>query len=166
MDKSDNQNNQDDPTGGTGPRESSSPIRKWLDNFLTPGEAGAEPPADPIARNPKDVGQTGEAVQTMEVRRRSEVSGPLEGVVRPSGLAGRFQSHPAPSMADLLASVLRFKWTILIVWILVSAPIIAAIWTQILPQYQARAEVRFGQLSPDWSSRLTRTAKSPSMIPS
>jgi Mrp family chromosome partitioning ATPase len=148
MDKSHNQGNRGDPTGGTGPQESSGPMRKWLDNFLTPGEAGAEPPADPIARNPKDEGKPGEAVQAMEVRRRREVAVPAEGLARLAGLTGRFPPHPAPSVADLLASILRFKWTILIVWILVSAPIIAMVWTQIVPQYQARRAIRVRPVIP------------------
>lgn len=161
MDKSDNLSNRDDPTGGTGPQESSGAMRKWLDSFFTPGEAGSEPPADPIARNPKDAAQSGEAVQAMEegsqtrhtafgvpVRHRREAAVPAEGLARLSGFAGGFHPHPAPSAADLLASVLRFKWTVLVVWILVSAPIIAAVWTQILPQYQARAEVQVRPIVP------------------
>jgi Mrp family chromosome partitioning ATPase/uncharacterized protein involved in exopolysaccharide biosynthesis len=148
MDKSANQNDRDDPKGGTGPRESSDTMRKWLDNLLLSGEGGSEPPADPIARNPKDVDQPGETVQAMEVRRRREASGPLEGAARLSGLAGGFQRHPAPSIADLLASVLRFKWTILLVCVLVSAPIIAAIWTQIAPRYQARRAIRVRPVIP------------------
>jgi capsular exopolysaccharide synthesis family protein len=45
-------------------------------------------------------------------------------------------------------SILRFKWTILIVFVLVSAPIIAAVWTQIVPRYEARAEVRVRPIIP------------------
>ncbi len=142
MDKSDSQNDRDDPTSRTGPQESSGAMRKWLDNFFTPGEAGSEPPADPIARNPKDTGRPDEAAQPAQVRRRSEVLGPADGVTRRSDLTGGFHPHPAPPMMDLLASVLRFKWTVLIVWILVSAPIIAAIWTQIVPKYEARAVIQ------------------------
>jgi capsular exopolysaccharide synthesis family protein len=54
----------------------------------------------------------------------------------------------APSATDLVVSVLRFKWTLLTISILVSAPIIAAIWTQIVPQYEARAEIRVRPIIP------------------
>lgn len=148
MDRSDSQNDRDDPQGGTGPRESSDATGKWLDNILPPGEAGAEPPADPIARNPNDVGKLGEAVQAAEVRRRSEVSVPPASAALLSGPAGGWHPQSAPSATDLVASILRFKWTILIIWVLVSAPIIAAVWTQIVPQYQARAEIRVRPIIP------------------
>jgi uncharacterized protein involved in exopolysaccharide biosynthesis len=135
---------------GTGPQESSDATGKWLDNMLPPDEVGPESSADPIARNPKDVGKLGEAVQATEVRRRSEVSVPPAGAALLSGPAGGFQQHPptAPPATDLVVSILRFKWTILIVWVLVSAPTIAAVWTQIIPKYAVRAEVRVRPIIP------------------
>jgi len=63
----------------------------------------------------------------------------------PWGVASAAQ---APAPTELLASVLRFKWTIVLISILVSAPAIALIWTQIVPQYQARAEVRVRPIIP------------------
>ncbi len=56
------------------------------------------------------------------------------------GMGGIRQA--APSGTELLMSILRYKWTILAVFVLVAAPAIAAIWTQVVPQYRARAEVR------------------------
>jgi capsular exopolysaccharide synthesis family protein len=44
-------------------------------------------------------------------------------------------------MGELVTSILRFKWTLIVIAVLVSAPLIAAIWTQIVPEYQARGEV-------------------------
>ncbi|MBM4028114.1 MAG: hypothetical protein FJ280_22375, partial [Planctomycetes bacterium] len=133
----------------TGPRDYSEATRKWLDNVLAPGETETQRSADPIARNPKDVGTPGEVVQAAEVRRRRD-SGPPAGTALLAGHAGG--SHPpmqpAHSATDLLVSILRFKWTILIVSVLVSAPIVAAIWTQVIPQYQARAEVRVRPIIP------------------
>ncbi len=135
--------------GQTGPRESSDTARKWLSNILPPSEEGSESPADPIARNPKDVGKPGEGVQPAEVRRRSELSAPPTGAALFSGpVAGYQSSQPASSSMDRLVSILRFKWTILILWVLVSAPTIAVVWTQIVPQYAARAEVRVRPIIP------------------
>ncbi len=150
MDRSDNPNDRDDPTGGIGPRESSDAARKWLDNILPPGERGPESASDPIARNPKDIGTPGEAVQATEVRRRSAAPVSQENMTLPSGPSGGGHPHfyPGPSMMDLVVSTLRFKWTILIIWILVSGPIIAAVWTQIVPKYAAKAEVRVRPIIP------------------
>ena len=53
-----------------------------------------------------------------------------------------------PSATDILMSILRFKWTMVIVSILVAAPMIAAIWTQVVPQYQAKADVRVRPIIP------------------
>jgi succinoglycan biosynthesis transport protein ExoP len=114
-------------------------------------ESGPQHPADPIARNPKDVGKAGEMIQATEVHRRSAIPAPVGGGMplpadQPWGEHQRMAA--APSTTDLVVSVLRFKWTILIVWVLVSAPIVAAVWTQIVPQYQARAEIRVRPIIP------------------
>jgi succinoglycan biosynthesis transport protein ExoP len=150
MGGSDKMNHRDEPTGGAGPGGSSNTTGKWLDNILRTGEPGPEPAVDPIARNPKDTGKGGEAVQAAEVRRRSEMSVPPTGAALFAGPGGGFHQHPqtGPSATELAASVLRFKWTILVIWILVSAPITAAVWTQIVPKYSARAEVRVRPIIP------------------
>jgi hypothetical protein len=57
-------------------------------------------------------------------------------------------TQAAPSVFELLTSILRFKWTILAVFVLVAAPAIAAIWTQVVPKYRARAEVRVRPIIP------------------
>jgi succinoglycan biosynthesis transport protein ExoP len=62
------------------------------------------------------------------------------------GMGGIRQAATSPT--ELLASILRFKWTILAVFVLVAAPAIAAIWTQIVPKYQARAEIRVRPIIP------------------
>ncbi len=150
MDRSDNQNDHDDPTGGTGPRESSDAARKWLDNILPPGHTGPGSSSDPIAGNPKDIGKPGEVVQATEVRRHSGVPVAQEGAALSSSPSGGGHMHFQPGLAtmDLVASILRFKWTILIIWILVTAPTIALVWTQIIPKYAARAEVRVRPIIP------------------
>ena len=49
---------------------------------------------------------------------------------------------------NIVKSMLRFKWMILGIFILVAAPMIAAIWTQISPEYQATAQVRVRPIIP------------------
>lgn len=56
--------------------------------------------------------------------------------------------EPVQSAYNMIGSILRFKWTILAVFILVSAPLIVAIWTLIVPKYRARAEVRVRPIIP------------------
>jgi succinoglycan biosynthesis transport protein ExoP len=57
-------------------------------------------------------------------------------------------TQTVPSASDIIESIFRFKWTILVVFVIVAAPAIAAIWTQIVPKYQAHAEVRVRPIIP------------------
>lgn len=148
MTQADDENTPKDLQGD--PQAPSESTRKWLNTMLTPAEPIPMQSSDPIARNPKDTGKPGEMVQPAEVHRRTITAAPATGVAlgSPDQVWGRGQPAASPSGTDLLVSILRFKWTILIVWILVSAPIIAAVWTQIVPQYQARAEIRVRPIIP------------------
>ncbi|NIM97205.1 MAG: hypothetical protein GTO24_03680, partial [candidate division Zixibacteria bacterium] len=62
------------------------------------------------------------------------------------GTGGTTQAVPPAN--DIIESMFRFKWTILAVFVLVAAPAIAAIWTQVVPKYRARAEVRVRPIIP------------------
>jgi succinoglycan biosynthesis transport protein ExoP len=113
------------------------------------GGVGPQHSSDPIARNPKDTGKSEEAIITTKVTRSNGLpvlpaNTPLPD--QPWGLEQQVQ--PAPSAVDLLTSILRFKWTLLAVFVLVAAPMIAAIWTQMVPQYRARAEVQVRPIIP------------------
>jgi len=105
---------------------------------------------DPIARNPKDIGKPGGAIEPAKVSQGGEVPAPVVARPIPPSLpwGANQHGHAAPSATELLFSVLRYKWTIVIIFILVSAPIIAAVWTQVIPEYQARAEVRVSPTIP------------------
>jgi len=68
-------------------------------------------------------------------------------------LPNQFMGTGGPTQAvssgsDIIESMFRFKWTILTVFVLVTAPMIAAIWTQVVPKYRARAEVRVRPIIP------------------
>lgn len=61
----------------------------------------------------------------------------------PNSFMGAGHGAPAvPTANNLISSMLRYKWTIIIIFILVSAPAVALVWTQIIPKYRARAELR------------------------
>jgi capsular exopolysaccharide synthesis family protein len=162
MDSSES-NNREDSTSRMGPLDPPEAARESLVAALPPDEVESQPLADPIARNPKDLGKPEEVVQATEVYRRSKVSAPPVASTALSERSWGLHQHPptAPSATELLASILRFKGTILVVWILVSAPIIAAVWTQIVPQYRARAEVRVRPIIP----RLVFRTEENGMIP-
>jgi succinoglycan biosynthesis transport protein ExoP len=120
-------------------------------NHNGPGDGtGPHHPVDPLAKNPADADKPGETIRVTEVHRRDGASGPAADAAlipdRPWGWQPRGEAPP--SAADLLVSILRFKWTIVIVSVLVSAPIVAAVWTQIVPRYEARAEVRVRPIIP------------------
>ena len=93
---------------------------------------------DPIARNPKDGVRPEEAIQAQEVSRAEPAFTPMPAP----------DARGAQSPMDLLASILRFKWTAVLVAILVAAPIIAAIWTQMIPLNSSRAEIRVRPVIP------------------
>jgi capsular exopolysaccharide synthesis family protein len=131
------------------------------------GQPERESSSDPIARNPKDVNGPGskaysfsdyfdgtppdserdKRVPAAEIQPRSGATSPV--VAKPV-LPARSEQWNRPgqtqaSAFDVLAGMLRYKWTILLVFVLVSAPAIGLIWTQTVLMYGARAEL---QVSP------------------
>lgn len=72
-----------------------------------------------------------------------------DGALRSNPFAGmRGPMQSALSARDIVELVLHHKWMILIIFILVAVPAIAVIWTQVAPEYQARAEVRVRPIIP------------------
>ena len=55
---------------------------------------------------------------------------------------------PVMSTSDIVKSVLRHKWLMMIIAVVVAAPALALIWMQIVPKYQARAQVRVRPIIP------------------
>ena len=119
---------------------------------------------DPIARNKKDIDRPEEPVQSTQISRSyANMSKAIERMNTSSVgdnrdvpvsnetthmLSGQSWSvrqnmqTPPPSMSELIMNMLRFKWTLLIIFILVSAPLIVVIWTQVIPTYRAKGEIR------------------------
>ena len=127
------------------------------------GKNGYDSPSDPIARNDKDIDKSQNQIQEIKVSRCENVPALATNTIFvPNRFSGANQnSQPAPSATELLVSILRFKWTIIAIFIIVSAPLIAVVWTQIVPQYQARAEVRVRPIIP----RLVFRTEDNGMIP-
>lgn len=119
--------------------------------------------SDPIARNPKDVkGSNGNEKSLMErhldricdnniqVQARQEralapVASQGEtlglGPVPPFGPSASPRSM-SRSPLQMMAAFFRYKWSIIFVTVLVACPLITYIWTRIVPEYRARAEIR------------------------
>jgi len=105
---------------------------------------------DPIVQARDDSSKSKNGMQPTEIMPISkEPVSVVDATLLPNQFMGMGSPRQAaPSATDLLASILRFKWTILIVFVLVAAPAIAAIWTQVVPKYQARAEIRVRPIIP------------------
>ena len=171
MDRSNDESNRVDWTGGGDPGGSSDPIAR-NDKDLDQPE-GAQPAKVSRRRRANEDSENVPAIieqtQAPEARRDQDVPAPsavpvssttpTPSVDRSWGLNLRAQS--ASSSAELLTSVLRFKWTLVAVSILVSLPLIVAIWTLTVPKYQARAEVRVRPIIP----RLVFRTDENGMIP-
>jgi capsular exopolysaccharide synthesis family protein len=105
---------------------------------------------DPIVQARDDSSRSGEGMQPTEIihSARKAIS-VADATLLPNQPLGMDQhAQAAPSAFELLTSIMRFKWTILAVFVLVAAPAIAAIWTQIVPKYRAGAEVRVQPIIP------------------
>ena len=117
---------------------------------------------DPIIQARDDSGKSNKGMQPTEImpvaKRPVSV---VDATLLPNQYMGMGPRQAGPSATDLLISILRFKWTILVVFILVAALMIAAIWTQVVPKYQARAEVRVRPIIP----RLVFRTDENGMIP-
>jgi len=105
---------------------------------------------DPIIQARDDSSEPGKEIQHTEivpsVRKPMSVA---DGALVPSQFMGtEVPTQTMPSGNDIIESMFRYKWTILIVFVLVAVPAIAAIWTQIVPEYKARAEVRVRPIIP------------------
>ncbi|RPJ38954.1 MAG: hypothetical protein EHM35_03410 [Planctomycetaceae bacterium] len=145
-----------------------------------------QPPSDPIADNPKDVGSAAGSTPPPEVRavhpedqdiaalgkvvqtRPSvQIDGgnvPLAASISPSPESSSWSNAPVQTAlpaGEFLTSVLRFKWSLVTILVLVAAPLVALIWTQITPQYEARAEIRVRPIIP----RLVFKTDENGMIP-
>jgi len=105
---------------------------------------------DPIVQARDDSSKSNDGMQPTEIMPvAKEPVSVVDATLLPNQFMGMGSPRQAaPSATDLLASILRFKWTILIVFVLVAAPAIAAIWTQIVPKYQARGQVRVRPIIP------------------
>ena len=105
---------------------------------------------DPIIQASDESGKPELNEPTAEVMLSTEKPSPITEVAPLSNrfIGIQYPEKPAQTVSNIIESILRFKWTILVVFILVAIPLIAAIWTLIVPKYRARAEVRVRPIIP------------------
>jgi len=131
-------------------------------NVNSAGEGGHLHP-DPIIQARDDPTMPPEGARPTDIVPRSQrAMSVVDAALVPNqfgGATGPVQA--ASSMTDLIKSVLRFKWTMLVVFVLVATPAIAWIWTQTVLQYRARGEVRVRPIIP----RLVFRTEDNGMIP-
>ena len=131
-------------------------------NANSPGKSGRRRP-DPIVQARDDSNRAHEEMQPTEIvpSAKKPIS-VADATLLPNQFMGAGGAAQAVPLADnIIESMLRFKWMILAIFILVAAPAIAAIWTQILPKYRAKAEVRVRPIIP----RLVFRTDENGMIP-
>ena len=118
-------------------------------NINSVGNSHQSPP-DPIVQANDDPSRPCKKVQSAEIIHNPKLPiSVTDSTLLPNqfmGMGGNTQA--APSVSDIIESMFRFKWTILVVFVLLAAPAIAAIWTQVVPKYRARAEIRVRPIIP------------------
>ena len=122
----------------------------WGDSAGQEASGGEDPNGhDPIVQNPKGTGELSGAIEPTRGEEGRVMHG-SDSPQSPSYVPSRpvtVHNH-AGSPMELLRSVLRYKWSILVILIFISAPLIAIVWTQVIPVYQARAEIRVRPIIP------------------
>ena len=122
---------------------------KTTRNTNSEGESRQSRP-DPIVQARDDSSRPREEMQPTEIIPSTKK--PIS-IADATLLPNQFMGMGEPTQAvqsgnDIIQSMFRFKWMILVIFILVAAPIIAAIWTRIVPEYRARAEVQVRPIIP------------------
>ena len=77
------------------------------------------------------------------------------------GLMTAAQAGDSTRHGVSLSAILRYKWTIFLITVLVAAPAITGVWMLVVPEYKARAEVRVRPIIP----RLVFKTEDNGMIP-
>ncbi len=118
---------------------------------------------DPIIQAKDDSNRFHKGLQPMEiVHSANKPMSVADATLLPNQFMGIGEPTQTPlSSNDIIKSMFRFKWTILAIFILVAAPAIAVIWTQVVPKYRAKAEIRVRPIIP----RLVFRTEENGMIP-
>ena len=115
-----------------------------------PAEENNQDHPDPIIQASDDSSRPKEEAQPTEIipgaKKRISVT---DATFLPNQfMAAGGGMQAVPSVGDIIESMLRFKWTIMVVFVIVAVPAITAIWTLVVPRYRAQAELRVRPIIP------------------
>jgi succinoglycan biosynthesis transport protein ExoP len=122
--------------------------------------AGNQSSPDPTIQPREDSCNPHDEAQPAEIMRHSERKADTTLLPNQSMQIGGPMQF-GPSVKDIIEWMFRFKWTVLVVSILVAAPLIAAIWIPFVPKYRAKAEVRVRPIIPYLVFRTEESGKIP-----
>ena len=105
---------------------------------------------DPIAQRSDNPVTPHKKGQSAEIIHKAKMPIPVaDATLLPNQfMAAGGGMQAVPSVGDIIESMLRFKWTILVVFLIVAVPAIAAVWTLVDPRYRAQAEIRVRPILP------------------
>lgn len=115
-------------------------------NMNSAGE-GAQFRPDPIIQARDEDNMSGKEMQPAEIIPQKPKS-LIEGTLLSNQFMGAGAIQDVSPETNIISLLLRYKWMILAIFILVSAPTLYFIWTQVIPKYQAKAEVRVRPIIP------------------
>jgi capsular polysaccharide biosynthesis protein len=111
---------------------------------------------DPIIQASDESDDSKETARPKENMLVAKKSMPLDDVTLLSNqfMGTRGPAQTVQSASSIIESILRYKWMIAAIFFLVSIPLIVIIWTQIVPKYQAKGEVRVRPIIPSLVFRM------------
>jgi hypothetical protein len=129
------------------------------------GESRQSSPG-PIGQTSDDLSGPQKNIQSAEIIQNAKVPiSVTDSTVLPNQYTGTGEhTQSISSVGDIVESMLRFKRTIVIVFLVVSVPAIAAIWTLVVPKYQAQAELRARPIIPYLVFQTEESGKIPCMM--
>lgn len=103
--------------------------------------------------NSKNIQQGGSEKESTRSPKSQDITNSLSKVSDTSLAANAVmnaagQMPPVMSASDIARSVLRHKFLLVIIFLLVAVPALALIWTQVVPKYQATAQIRVRPIIP------------------
>lgn len=118
-------------------------------NTNNSGDSHQSPP-DHMGQISGDLNRPQKKVQSEEIIQNTEM--PIlvnDGTLLPNRYIGTGEDTQAiPSVGDIIESVLRFKRTILVVFLVIAVPAVIVIWVLVVPRYRAHAELRVRPIIP------------------
>ncbi len=124
-----------------------------MENLENISNHNAGPPRENQPSTPDPIVQAGTDSGRSKSVKKQRIAGTPESSAAPASAHGQFMGTRGPipaalSAQDVIDLMLRYKLTIMIVFLLVAVPAITLVWTQVVPKYRAAAQVRVRPIIP------------------